>query len=87
MRWHIVRARWSWAILGAIFGLVGPAAGIAKAKMDGNDVPLSYVLADYDTTIILARSVALSVVLFVLFGLILTRVSPGLRRFGLSFRS
>ncbi len=38
--------------------------------MDGNDVPLSYVLADYDTTIILARSVALSVVLFVLFKLI-----------------
>ena len=69
------RSWWRWAILGAFFGLAGPAAGLARAIMDVNDVPLAYLLTDRGTLAIVFVSCTINAALLVLFVFTLNRVN------------
>ena len=73
MLWSRNLVWWHWAILGAVFGLLGPVAGASKAAMDGSQVPLSYLLADFPTMSIVLLSCGASVAIFIVFGLALGR--------------
>ena len=73
MRWCSNLAWWRWALLGTALGLCGPLAGMYKATLDGNHVPLSYLMSDYTTATVVLLSCVANGVLLITFGLVLRR--------------